>query len=419
MIDDWLDRQVCDVFGNINLGNHSFQCDFITHLRNIEPSRQTMLSKIHDINTKFSPLEICSYVGISQLSEWCLDNQANDNIDAFYMRHPLYIAFIHNHHDIVMTLLNHEHKGYSNGDLECYSKTLYEACASGKINIVLLLLKEGVNVNATGFFSPGRSPLYVACERGHIEIVTFLLDYKADEIDINITCFRTNDSPLYIACKRGHTSIVSLLLNHVADEVDVNTINNNGETPLYTASEGGYKDIVDFLLARPPIMINKTNKDGSTPLLWLVEKIVQMLLKTNADVNICLNTGENVQKSFMKYNFSFDKISGFGKFLGRLDKHMYEAFRDNASDYVKLFLDGKEGEWFFNSIFLSSPLHMSSLMGHTEIVKLLVERKSTINCFNENGSTPLFLACELGHEDIVHELLVNGANPGLDRKKRH
>ncbi|CAC5377122.1 unnamed protein product [Mytilus coruscus] len=240
--------EVCDVIVNINLSNPSFQCDFITFLRNNNSAKQRMLAKTLDKDTKDSPLEICSYVGISELTKWCLDNEADGYSHINYMKHPLYIACIHHHPDIVIILLSHKNKVYDKSEFYC--KRLHQACASGKKNIVMQLLMETVDINIR-YNTQDSTPLFVACERGHIEIVSVLLENKAGEIDINQHS-SSLESPLYIVCKKGHTAIVSLLLNHVADEVDVNKLTYEGESPFHAASEGGYTDIVDLLLAHAP-----------------------------------------------------------------------------------------------------------------------------------------------------------------------
>ena len=52
----------------------------------------------------------------------------------------------------------------------------------------------------------------------------------------------------------------------------------------------------------------------------------------------------------------------------------------------------------------------TSFLGHTKIVKTLVQKNANVN--NENGSksTALMQAAALGHTEIVRFLLQNGAN---------
>ena len=56
-----------------------------------------------------------------------------------------------------------------------------------------------------------------------------------------------------------------------------------------------------------------------------------------------------------------------------------------------------------------SGLHMAAGNGHTEVVKLLVEKGATVGLENAEGSTPLHWACLNGHVKIVEYLLDKGA----------
>ena len=52
--------------------------------------------------------------------------------------------------------------------------------------------------------------------------------------------------------------------------------------------------------------------------------------------------------------------------------------------------------------------------GHNEAVEFLLQLETVnIDHTNEEGKTALMLACERGHEDIVHSLLSAGANVNL------
>ena len=60
----------------------------------------------------------------------------------------------------------------------------------------------------------------------------------------------------------------------------------------------------------------------------------------------------------------------------------------------------------------SSPALMSaSYHGHTEIVKLLLDKGADPNIQNEDGETALMKASEEGHTEIVKLLLAKGADP--------
>lgn len=57
----------------------------------------------------------------------------------------------------------------------------------------------------------------------------------------------------------------------------------------------------------------------------------------------------------------------------------------------------------------NGPLHIASIAGHTEIVKLLLENGARSDKSNTEGATALFLAVQEGHVDLFKLLIAHGA----------
>jgi L,D-peptidoglycan transpeptidase YkuD (ErfK/YbiS/YcfS/YnhG family) len=74
----------------------------------------------------------------------------------------------------------------------------------------------------------------------------------------------------------GHQTVVELLLGK--DGVDVNKANNDGLTPLFRASQMGHEKVVELLLGKDGVDVNKANDDGDTPLMVAAHGIVRRLL---------------------------------------------------------------------------------------------------------------------------------------------
>ena len=55
------------------------------------------------------------------------------------------------------------------------------------------------------------------------------------------------------------------------------------------------------------------------------------------------------------------------------------------------------------------PLWCAAAAGHTQIVKLLVEKGASVNSVTKTNSTPLRAACFDGHYEIVKFLVEHGA----------
>lgn len=60
----------------------------------------------------------------------------------------------------------------------------------------------------------------------------------------------------------------------------------------------------------------------------------------------------------------------------------------------------------------STPLLLAAQYGHVDVVKELLKfgASSSINTPKSRGKTPLYLAVDGGHKEVVEELLKNGAN---------
>ena len=76
-------------------------------------------------------------------------------------------------------------------------------------------------------------------KENNISEVKLLLDHGAD---VNVKD-EDGETPLFCASNNGHKEIVKLLLEHGAD---VNAKNNYGNSPLHCVSEKGHTEIVNI-----------------------------------------------------------------------------------------------------------------------------------------------------------------------------
>ena len=57
--------------------------------------------------------------------------------------------------------------------------------------------------------------------------------------------------------------------------------------------------------------------------------------------------------------------------------------------------------------------------GQEEVVRLLVQHGAAVNVQSQNGFTPLYMAAQENHDNVVKFLLANGANQSLATEVRH
>ena len=61
----------------------------------------------------------------------------------------------------------------------------------------------------------------------------------------------------------------------------------------------------------------------------------------------------------------------------------------------------------------NTALHIASLGGQEEVVKLLIQNGANVNVQSLNGFTPLYMAAQENHDIVVRYLLTHGANQSL------
>ena len=170
---------------------------------------------------------------------------------------PLLYAASQGHADVVRTLL------IKGADANKASKTcaftpFFVASIKGHSSVVSILTSEGADVNRPCF--DGRTPLYSACERGHEITVIFLLFAKDITVNRSPVPY-SKDTPLGRAMVNGHFGAAKVLIRDPRTDV-------NRCFALHLAVERGQRQVVELLLRRPDVDVNKANPemDMETPL---------------------------------------------------------------------------------------------------------------------------------------------------------
>ena len=164
----------------------------------------------------------------------------------------------------------------SNIDLDVATSSgrsgLHLASVNEQLEIVEILLKRGINVNAV--MTNGQTAFHRACIRGRFKVVELFLKYAEDS---NLNRKDNNGwTGFDWACKKDHANIVKILLQNASKlGIEVNTRDTNGVTRLHHACNSGHVAIVRAFIEHKKeanIDLNVKDNYGWTPLDFALHK---------------------------------------------------------------------------------------------------------------------------------------------------
>ena len=381
---------------------------------------------INDVGTnQQTPLWIAAQRGHTETVQGLLssDDDGQIDIDAVNVlgESPLYAAVVNNHRDVVHVLLS---RGANiNFEVPSDGNTpLMAAIARGHLQITrLLMTRSDLQIDHQNRYKLGETALFSAAKKDRIEVVRLLLNRDSAEIGIyedqqmeitsiadpNVTNYE-GQSPLWIAASEGNVECMRYLIEAGAtinfaisstSHAPLVDIYKEGSTPLLIASENGHDDAVDLLLNLPSnnldigsnITINATRThDGATPLFVAAAKgnrnIAGKLLDKGADPTMQTHQGMNAL---------LDTASkGQLEVIQMLHEHLLKVWTPRE---ISHFVNTTNNEGM-------TPLHLACIRGHDDTVEYLVEMKVDMFRRNKNGSTALEEANRMGHYSIARWL---------------
>ena len=205
--------------------------------------------------------------------------------------------------------------------------------------------------------------LLVAAKLGDLARVRELLSHPSCDL---LAKDEEGNTALHIAASRGHHDMVLELASRYTAPSGAG-VNNEGQTPLHLACYKGGMKCVDPLAIKFPKEINLSDNTGNTPVM------------------AASLSGHKTLVSLLKERYKVDVDSKEGE----LPKHKEDKHKPKPSDETKA----------------SSCLLAAAKQGSLSVVRALVSHPScNLLARNEKGNTALHIAASTGHHDVVLEL---------------
>ena len=296
--------------------------------------------------------------------------------------------------------------GVRTGPTKDIANAMVAASAKGHDEVVIALIKQGADVDATGTYkSKTWTPLQVAASKGYVSTVAQLLAFGANSGLVagfsGTALLAASDTSTH---NHSELQIIDLLIDAGADVnklVEYPCGSGGWDNALSTAVGRNNEDATRLLLDKGA-NVNLTNKKLYTPLQVASRTgnavILELLFRYGADPNLELEPNQGFEGN------------------GIITALQEAAF--NGSESTIRFLVEKGANLILdrNNSRFKSALHAASFSGQLDNVKLLIELGSDVNSHGGYYGTSLQAASFQGHTEVIKVLLDAGADVNASDK---
>ena len=236
--------------------------------------------------------------------------------------------------------------------------------------------------------------LMLACRHGHLEMIMLLIENGAD-VDFLTSSFPAR-SALMLAVEKRKLDVVKLLV-HIGAQV-MDATKGRRECALTIACEQGDLEIVKALLPKGPNSVNLIMSAEKWPVTNLCNQYGSIDY-VKSPVSIAARKGHLELLSWLLNKGA--EVPANSLLLA-----IYERNNSIANyDIIELLL--KHGATVNETEMKMSALMMASCYGDIKIVKLLLSKGANANHKNEENYFALWIAAMEGHTEVV-EILLEG-----------
>ncbi|XP_021701891.1 serine/threonine-protein phosphatase 6 regulatory ankyrin repeat subunit B isoform X2 [Aedes aegypti] len=385
-----------------------------------------------------TPVHVAAKYGNVQTLDLLLEDNGDPLIKSNVGETPLHLGARNCHPAIVRHLIDfvlQKHgkevlKSYLNFTNEDGATALHYACqvtkdevksGTGDREIVKMLLENGADVSLATKATQ-ETCFHAVSVAGNNDVLSEMINHLSTT-DIQKAMNRQSSvgwTPLLIACNRGHMDLVNTLL---ANHARVDVFDNEGRSALHLAAEHGYLQVCDALITNKAF-INSKSRVGRTALhlaamngyTELVKFLIRdhnavvdiLTLRKQTPLHLAAASGQmNVCKLLLELGANIDATDDVGQ------KPIHVAAQNNYSEVAKLFLQQHPNLVMATSKDGNTCAHIAAMQGSVKVIEELMkfDRNGVISTRNKlTDSTPLQLAAEGGHADVVKVLVRAGAS---------
>ena len=178
-------------------------------------------------------------------------------------------------------------------------------CTENNLSMIKLLIEHNARIDKTT--DSGATPLQIACCFNRVEVVKILLE---NGVNVNIqSATKEVLPPLHHAIYARNDEILKILLDH--PNIDVNNPDEDGVTPLLLATAMENYRAIELLLQHPDINVNCTDSKNISPLTSAIilkdYESIKLLVEAGADIVIdpddvpILDSNDSLEENYLTY----------------------------------------------------------------------------------------------------------------------
>ncbi|KAL1463243.1 hypothetical protein WDU94_015014 [Cyamophila willieti] len=384
-------------------------------------------------------LHIASAEGDEALVKYFYGAKANASITDHQDRTPMHLA-AENGHASIIELLADKFRASIFERTKDGSTLMHIASLNGHAECAMMLFKKGVYLHMPN--KGGARSIHTAARYGHVGIINTLLQ-KGEKVDVT-----TNDNytALHIAVESCKPAVVETLLGYGA-EVHVRG-GKLRETPLHIAARVKDGDRCALMLLKSGAGPNLTTDDGQTPIHAAASHgnlvTLQLLLEDGGDPMFKNKIGEtplhlasrhckaDVVELLIQFvkNISNEKVIEYVNSVNEdgasalhyacqvTKEELVPTTSKEDKKTVKYLLEAGADVSLQTNKDHETCFHYCAVAGNNDVLTGMLEQMSStdvskaLNKQTTIGWTPLLIACNRGHMELVNSIMSPFYSPG-------